>query len=102
MDWNWVVRNAKVRDRQNRLGFAVSLAAEDAESDSASDSDKVRKLRECLRSLEAARLAGEDTFCHDSMTNAERTWLREHRSPVAAHWNLVIDLRKEHLAYAPK
>ena len=23
MDWNWLVRNAKVHDRQNRLGFAV-------------------------------------------------------------------------------
>ena len=101
MDWNWLVRNAKVHDRQNRLGFAVSLAAEVGESDSVSDSDRVRKLRACLRSLEGARLAGEDTFCHDSMTNAERTWLREHRTPVAAHWNLVTDLRKEHLAYAP-
>ena len=102
LDWNWLVRNAKVHDRQNRLGFAVSLAAEVAESDSVSDRGKARKLRECLRGLEAARLAAEDTFCHDSMTNAERVWLREHRSPVAAHWNLVTDLRKEHLAYAPK
>jgi len=102
MDWNWLVRNAKLHDRQNRLGFAVSLAAEVGESDSVSDSEQVRKLRACLRSLEGARLAGEDTFCHDSMTNAERTWLREHRSPVAAHWNLVTDLRKEHLAYASK
>jgi transcriptional regulator with XRE-family HTH domain len=102
MDWNWLVRNAKVHDRQNRLGFAVSLAAEVAESGSVSDSDKARKLRECLRGLEGARLAAEDTFCHDSMTNAERAWLREHRSPVAAHWNLVTDLRKEHLAYASK
>ena len=24
MDWNWLFRNAKVHDRQNRLGFAVS------------------------------------------------------------------------------
>lgn len=102
MDWNWLVRNAKVRDRQNRLGFAVSLAAEVAESDSAGDSYKVRKLRECLGSLETARLAGEDTFCHDSMTNAERTWLRQHRSPAAEHWNLLTDLRKEHLAYTSK
>ncbi len=22
MDWDWLVRNAKLRDRQNRLGFA--------------------------------------------------------------------------------
>jgi transcriptional regulator with XRE-family HTH domain len=102
MDWNWLVRNAKLRNRQNRLGFVVTLAAEIAESDPASDSDKVRKLRECQRTLEVARLEAEDTLGHDAMTNAERTRLREHRSPVAAHWNLVTDLRKEHLAYAPK
>jgi len=28
MDWVWLVRNAKVNDRQNRLGFTVSLASE--------------------------------------------------------------------------
>ena len=100
LDWNWLVRNGKVYNRQNRLGFVVSLAVEVAESGPASDSDKVRMLRECRLSLEAARLEAEDTFCHDAMTNAERTWLREHRSPVAAHWNVVTDLRKEHLAYA--
>lgn len=102
MDWNWLVRNAKVCDRQNRLGFVVSLAAEVAESDPASSSDKVRKLRECQRRLESSCLEAEDTFCHDAMTNVERTWLREHRSPLAARWNLVTDLRKEHLAYASK
>jgi hypothetical protein len=98
----FLAQNAKVHDRQNRLGFAVSLAAEVAESDSTSDSDRVRKLRECLRSLEASRLAGEDTFCHDAITNAERTWLRRHRSPVAAHWNLLTDLTTDQLAYAPE
>lgn len=98
MDWGWLVRHAKVSDRQNRLGFAVSLAAEVAESKS--DSDRAGKLRECLLVLETARLAGEDTFCHDSMTKVEREWLREHRSPVAAHWNLLTDLRRDHLAYA--
>jgi acetyl esterase/lipase len=35
-----------------------------------------------------------------SMTNVERRWLREHRSPHAAHWNLLTDLRREHLPYA--
>jgi len=100
MDWDWLVRNAKVRDRQNRLGFAVSLAAEVAES--RHDGDKARKLRECLRVLESGRLAAEDTFCHDRMTQAERKWLRAHRSPVAAHWNLLTDMKGEHLAYASR
>jgi len=98
MDWDWLVRNAKVRNRQNRLGFAVSLATEVAESKN--DRGRARKLRPCLQVLERARLAREDTFCHDSMTQAERKWLREHRSPVAAHWNLLTDMKGEHLAYA--
>jgi transcriptional regulator with XRE-family HTH domain len=98
MDWDWLVRNVKVRDRQNRLGFAVSLACEVAESKN--DSERGRKLRQCLEVLESARLAREDTFCHDSMTQAERKWLREHRSTVAAHWNLLTDMKGEHLVYA--
>jgi len=98
MDWDWLVRNVKVRDRQNRLGFAVSLASEVAQSKN--DSERARKLRQCLQVLESARLAREDTFCHDSMTQAERKWLREHRSPLAAHWNLLTDMKGEQLAYA--
>jgi transcriptional regulator with XRE-family HTH domain len=98
MDWGWLVRNAKLRDRQNRLGFAVSLASEVAESNN--DNERVRELRQCLEVLERARLAHEDTFCRDSMTDAERVWLREHRSPAAAHWNLLTDMKGEQLAYA--
>jgi transcriptional regulator with XRE-family HTH domain len=100
MDWDWLVRNVKVRDRQNRLGFAVSLASEVAESNN--DSERARKLRQCLQVLESARLAREDTFCHDSMTQVERKWLREHRSPVAAHWNLLTDMKGEHLDYSSR
>ena len=97
MDWDWLVRNAKLRDRQNRLGFALSLASEVSEG---KEGERTRKLRSCLEVLESARLAREDTFCHDSMTQAERAWLREHRSPSAAHWNLLTDMKGEHLAYA--
>jgi len=98
MDWAWLVRNAKVRDRQNRLGFAAFLASEVAEGKN--DKERARELRQYLELLESARLAREDTFCHDSMTQTERAWLREHRSPAAAHWNLLTDMKGEHLAYA--
>jgi transcriptional regulator with XRE-family HTH domain len=98
MGWDWLVRNAKVRDRQNRLGFAVSLAGDVAEGKN--DMERARELRKYLEVLESARLAREDTFCHDSMTQAERVWLRDHRSPAAAHWNLLTDMKAEHLAYA--
>ncbi len=98
MDWDWLVRNAKLQDRQNRLGFAVSLASEVA--DKRGDNETAQKLRSCLEVLERARLAREDTFCHDSMTQAERAWLRQHRSPVASHWNLLTDMEVKRLAYA--
>ena len=100
MDWNWLARNARVHDRQNRLGFAVSLASEVAERKG--EGARLSKLRRCLEELESARLAREDTFCHDSMTQAERAWLREHRSPSAAHWNLLTDMKGEQLAYTTK
>ena len=91
MDWNWLVRNVKLHDRQNRLGFAVALANEVAVAKQ--DSQRVEKLQSCLEKLEKARLVREDTFCHDSMTQAERAWLRDRRSPTAAHWNLLTDMQ---------
>lgn len=97
MDWSWLGRNAKLHERQNRLGFAVSLAREVAERQN--DSERVRKLGQRLEILESARLAREDTFCHDAMTQAERDWLREHRSASAVHWNLLTDMRGEVIAY---
>jgi transcriptional regulator with XRE-family HTH domain len=97
MDWDWLVRNAKLHDRQNRLAFTVSLASEVAEGKN--DIDRTKKFQGQLETLESARLAREDTFCHDSMTQVERVWLREHRSPIAAHWNLLTDMKGEHLAY---
>ena len=97
MDWDWLVRNAKLHDRQNRLGFAVSLARDVAEAKH--DNRRAEALRQCVQVLEGSRLAREDTFCHDSMTDAERNWLRQNRSPLAEYWNVLTDLKQEDLAY---
>ena len=97
MDWNWLVRNAKLHDRQNRLGFTVSLARDVVEAKY--DDGRTHDLRQRVQVLESSRLAREDTFCRDSMTDAERAWLRQNRSPLAEHWNLLTDLKGEHLAY---
>ena len=70
MDWEWLLGNAKVRDRQNRLGFTVSLASEGAQVKG--HAGRAQKLHDYLRVLEKARLAHEDTFCRDSMTEVER------------------------------
>ncbi len=95
MDWDWLVRNARLHDRQNRLGFTVSLARYVAEAKH--DDRRAQELEARAQVLEGSRLAREDTFCHDSMTGAERAWLRQNRSPLAEHWNLLTDMKGEHL-----
>jgi transcriptional regulator with XRE-family HTH domain len=95
MDWDWLTRSAKLRDRQNRLGFVVALASQAAERKG--NSGLAAALADRVRTLEPSRLASEGTLCRESMTRAERKWLRAHRSPVAEHWNLLTDLVLEHL-----
>jgi len=99
MDWEWLVGNAKQHDRQNRLGFVVTLAGKYAEK--TSDSTRSEKLVQYQASLDRSRLVREDTLCHDSMTKAERKWLQNNRPPEARHWNLLTDLDVRHLAYVP-
>lgn len=98
MDWNWLVRNVKLHDRQNRLGFAVNLAKDVAKRTGKSEAEN--RLLGLLDQLEQSRLAKEDTFCHDSMTKVERNWLRDHRSKTAKHWALLTDLTGEQLEYS--
>jgi hypothetical protein len=95
MDWDWLVQNAKLHRRQHRLGFVLAVALDLARAKN--ENERTSKLRWQLERLESIRLAEEDTFCHDSLTTAERAWLREHRSPMAAHWNILSDIRAENL-----
>lgn len=98
LDWNWLVRNAKLHDRQNRLGFTVTLAKELARR--VGDQIRVDNLSQKESLLQPSLLAKEDTYCHDSLTKVERDWLREHRPPEARKWNMLSDLSVEHLSHA--
>jgi transcriptional regulator with XRE-family HTH domain len=98
LDWQWLARSAKVNDLQNKLGFVTSVARRLAEKLGRSDTAKL--LRDQETALERSRLAREDTLCHDSLTQAERRWLRSNRSEEAKHWNLLTDLSPEHLSHA--
>lgn len=97
LDWDWLVQNAKLHHLQNRLGFVVSLASELAAG--TNEGQCPSKLQQYLEILERARLSDEDTFCHGSMSQAERAWLRNRRSSTAAHWNLLSDMKAEQLSY---
>ncbi len=95
LNWDWLTANAKLRDRQNRLGFVVALARQAAERDGSAQLEQELATR--VATLEHSRLVREDTLCRESMTRAERTWLHEHRPKLAEHWNLLTDLTLEQL-----
>jgi transcriptional regulator with XRE-family HTH domain len=84
-----MVRQAKLQNLQNRLGFMLQLAAVDTPGALAA-----------VRDLERARLLQEDTLCWESMPTATRDWMRANRTPLAAHWNLLTRLRPEDLHHA--
>jgi transcriptional regulator with XRE-family HTH domain len=95
-DWSWAVQQLKVQDLQNRLGFVVTLARELAEKKGPGGPDHLLQLE---TRVERSRLVRQDTFCNERMTQAERKWLQTQASPQAQHWNLLSDLRPEHLAH---
>ena len=97
LDWEWLVREAKLANLQNRLGYLVSLAADLAKA--RNDATAVNVLKEAEMQLEEARLAKEDTLGRQ-VTEAERQYFRHHRPEAAAHWNLLTTLRAEDLRYA--
>jgi transcriptional regulator with XRE-family HTH domain len=97
LNWDWLILNAKVRDRQSRLGFIVELARQAAEK--VKDVAVQRCLAKRVAELERSRLAAEDTLCKASITRAEKKWLKTHRSTSAKHWNLLSDLAVEHLEH---
>ncbi len=98
LDWQSLVKEVKVRDLQNRLGFLTSVARRVAER--RGETEKAEWLRSMESTLERSRLVLEDTLCHDSLTNAERQWLEKSRPAEAKYWRLLTDLAPEHLSYA--
>jgi transcriptional regulator with XRE-family HTH domain len=107
LDWDWAVRNAKLHDLQNRLGFVTTLAGRLGASQGVApalgrqpgDEQRLRRLKEYAAVLDRSRLVKEDTLCHDSLTEAERKWLRVNRPAEAVHWNLLTDMKAENLPH---
>jgi transcriptional regulator with XRE-family HTH domain len=98
LDWNWLLNETKLANLQNRLGFVVTLAKQVAQSKGHLTAAK--KLEDAQARLEDARLVKEDTLGRE-LTDVERRHLRQHRTDVAAHWNLLTSLRAEDLRYGP-
>lgn len=94
-----LVAEAKSKDLQNRLGFTVSLARDVARHNPAYG-HRSRPLKALEEMLKPSRLAGEDTYGDSEMGRGMLAWVRKNRSKAAAYWNLLTDLKMEHLPYA--
>ena len=86
MDFPWLVRQAKLHNLQNRLGFLLEIGGNPLPGQSAA-----------LRELERARLLHQDTLCWDSMPAATREWMLANRTPLAEHWNVLTRLEPENV-----
>jgi len=99
LNFEALVARAKAKDLQNRLGFTVALAREVTERN-ARYRNRADELLRVEKALEPSRLAREDAFGNRETSDRVREWVREHRSEAAKHWNLLTDLKVEHLPYA--
>ena len=97
MDWSQVISSAKLFDAQNRLGFLLSLAHDLSRQSKAKN--KRALFKELLLTLEKSRLVRDDSFRRNSLTEAEKAWLRKNRPKMARHWRILSNLSAEHLVY---
>jgi|SRR5580692_7810538 transcriptional regulator with XRE-family HTH domain len=95
----WLVDQARRLNLQNRLGFVVTLARLVSER-YAQDENRTRALQALESVLNESRLAKEDAFYRKPKTESEKVWLEQNRPEAARHWNLLADMRPEHLQYA--
>lgn len=89
MNFPWLVQQAKLANLQNQMGFLLGASGSEAP-----------KLTDAVDALEQARLLEEATLCWASMPPPTRKWVRQHRSPLARHWNLVTMLQPEKSRHA--
>jgi hypothetical protein len=89
MPLDWLVREARARALQNRLGFVVTLARRAAGR---------YDLEPLERTLEDSKLAKQDSFCEE-LSDPARRWLSTHSSEEARQWNLLSDLRPDVVRY---
>jgi transcriptional regulator with XRE-family HTH domain len=98
MNWEWVRREAKVRDLQNRLGFTLALAKKLAAHKQ--QPEVMAHLGQQENSLRQSLLAREDTYANETMSAAERNWLTQQRPVEAAAWHVLSDMQADQLTHA--
>jgi len=89
MNLNWLERQAKLKNLQNRLGFVLAFSGV-----------RTKAAAAAVEELDRARLLGEATLGWDAMPQATRKWMRIHRSALAKHWNILTRIDQEGAADA--
>lgn len=97
MNWSKIIREVKLADGQNRLGFLISLAYE--KSNRTNDEYKKHIFKDLLSSLQKSRLYEEDSFRRESLTKTEKAWLKKNGSKGSRFWRVLTNLTVEHLAF---
>lgn len=96
LNWAWLTAEAKLRNRQNRLGFVTALARNLAARQG--QKQVAAALGAAVKPLEEARLAKPDTLCQESWPPSQRQFAHKNRSKLAAHWNLDTRMTEDDLA----
>ncbi|HEY4900525.1 MAG TPA: hypothetical protein VIH91_06875 [Terriglobales bacterium] len=99
MDTGWLVKEAKLHDLQNRLGFVVSLARNARSKASPPKPQRDVALEQLESTLKRSLLAKEEALGEVKLSDAEHKWLKEHRPKEARDWNLLTNWRPETLRY---
>lgn len=99
LDWDWLVREARRRGVQNRLGFVVALALR-AGAAGALDMARLTRLAAVEEELYACRLPGEDARW-PAGAPARRGQARGGRSAEAEQWGLFSRLQPQQLRFLP-
>lgn len=97
MNWEAIIKVAKLSDAQNRLGFLISLAYEKAGQ--SKPADKKQFFKELLSNLERSKLYQEDSFKRISLTKTEKSWLKKNRSKEARFWRVLTNLTIDNLVF---
>lgn len=99
LDSDYLLREARMSDLTNRLGFVVSLAMQVEKQRGRDTSAVYQRLEELERLLEKSRLEAEYTFGPRLNSTRQQEWVRRNRSAEAEKWHVLTTWRPEHLQY---
>ena len=97
LDCEWLLRQARLLNLTNRLGFVVDLARRVAQTKG--ETARYDALTRWSESLRRSRLDVEDTFGQPSLTETERNWFRANRPEEARYWHLLTNWQPDFLQF---